>query len=173
MSSTKLLESLTNENIYIKKNKNMFKIVDENNKKFILLSPKMYVPFGTENYGKKIILNLEFSYLEKNNVMYNFYSTIKSLDSLLKILKSIDDIDLTNYEYISCIKERPEKYSSLLRTNIKKYGKKIITNIESDDKSKTLYEIKNNYVKVLLELDGLWIWNNKYGVNWVVKTIYA
>lgn len=166
-----ILQKINDNELEFHKNKNFYDLL-YNNKKIQLLSPKIKIPFGIENFGNNLILNLELINND-NNKMYNFTSIIKSLDTFLKNQKSIVNNNLENLLYVSCIKNRPEPFNPLLRTKIKKYGKKIITEIISECKSKTLYDInKNSYISVLLKLDNVWINNGKYGMNWTVEKIY-
>lgn len=149
--------------------KNNFYEIKYDNKKIKLLISKVKAPFGVENFGKNLILNLEFFDCYKNNDMYNSLSIIKSLDTFLKNNTTIGQ----NLLYLSSVKDRPEPYFPLLRTNIKKYGKKIITQTISKCNTKTLYDInKNIYISVLLVLDNVWMHNGKYGINWCIEKIY-
>ena len=164
-----ILEKINEDNIKLVECKNGYQLlyIDKNNfnKKIKITTPKLYVPFGIENFGNKLILNLEFSKYKTNNFVYNFYAIIKSLEKYV--------INLNKGLYTSCIKDRPEPYEPLLRANIKKYGKKILTNIVSKCNTKTLYDIdKNSYIHVELELNNIWLSNGKYGINWDIETIY-
>jgi hypothetical protein len=142
-------------------------------KKFKIMSPFVKIPFGPENFGRNLVLNLELINYDKNNDMYNFISIIRSLDTFLLNSEKIGENNVQSLSYLSSIKDRPKPYYPLLRTNIKKYGKKIITETISKCNSKTLYDVqKGNYVKVLLELDNIWMYNGKYGINWSIDKIY-
>jgi hypothetical protein len=169
-----ILEKINEDNIIITECKKGYNLlyIDKNNfnKKINIITPKIYVPFGIENFGNKLILNLEFSKYKTNNCVYNFYAIIKSLE---KYVNTSLNISSNKETYVSCIKDRPEPYEPLLRTNIKKYGKKIITNIVSKCNTKTLEDInKNSYIHVELELNNIWISNGKYGINWDIITIF-
>jgi hypothetical protein len=164
-----ILEKINEDNIILVECKNGYQLLysDKNNlnKKIKITTPKIYVPFGIENFGNKLILNLEFSKYKTNNIVYNFHAIIKSLENYV--------INLNKGIFVSCIKNRPDPYEPLLRTNIKKYGKKILTNIVSKCNTKTLDDInKNSYVYFELELNNIWISNGKYGINWDILNIY-
>jgi hypothetical protein len=166
-----------NDLIIIEKTANQhgifYKNADNSIIKFQMTTPILNVPFGIENYGNNLILNLEI--MEINNYVHNFISILKSIDAFFSSLQNINNIDLTKLKYVSCYKERDPPYKPLLRTNIKKFRKKILTEIISDDNCTTLYEItkdQNNKIKTIIELDNLWITNTSYGLNWsVIKII--
>lgn len=167
-----ILEKITNNEIQFLKKKNVYKMqYDDKNIK--ILSPKLKIPFGVENFNNKLILNLELD-KNKNNDTHNFSSIIKSIENYLINLDRICDVELKNFTYCSSYKNRPDPFCPLLRTSIKKYGKKILTKICSKSDLKTLHDIKkNDYISVLLEIESIWVYGDKYGINWTLNTIYA
>lgn len=167
-----ILQKIDNNELEFFKKRNFYEIKYDG-KKIKMLSPKVKVPFGVENFGKNLILNLELVDCKKNNKMHNFLSIIRSLDTFLQNCEKVGEHNVQNLTYLSNVKDRPEPFFPVLRTNIKKYGKKIITQMISKCNTKTLHNIdKGMYVTVLLELDNIWMYNGKYGINWSVEKIY-
>lgn len=146
-------------------------------------TPSMAIPFGVEKYNYKEIVNLEFTGLNENNSVYNFYSKIKQIDTFMINLSKYENFaeklkftpsqDLLNKlrgkDYVSCIRQRPGKFDSLLRVHIKKTGKKYTTEIvkyvEGQKVYTSLSEIKGKSGKFRLELGSLWITNTKFGLT--------
>jgi hypothetical protein len=152
------------EKINLKKKKNKFEI-KYNDKDIKILLSNIKIPFGIENYGRNLILNIELD-KTKNNDIHNSISMIEKLENYVK------NLNLENNTYVSSIKER-ESYLPLLRTNIKKYGKKIITKVKCNSGVKTLYDLqKNQNISILLIPDNIWLYNGKYGINWLCEIIY-
>jgi hypothetical protein len=171
-----ILVKINDQNINIRKsmqNDNMYQILDKYNQKLSFTSPYIRIPFGLEKYKKdKMCLNLEFTNYKTNNTIHNFMATIKTIDTFFQDLKTINNIDLTTKKYISCFKERPDEYDPLLRTNIKITKRQMHIEIVSDFPN-TVFDLENNQtIKTELEIDNLWIYDDKYGLNWIVKKIY-
>jgi len=167
-----------NYNLYIRSFGKLVKIK--------LKTPKLKIPFGVEDYMNQKILNIEFTKLESNNQVYNFYNTIKNLDSFFTKMSSYSEdnkkIDLKfvspdfidkikGKTYMSCIKERPKPFDPLLRTYLKQVKNNILTKFLDNNKNLVFYnEIKNKYGNFILEVSGLWIREDKFGLIINVST---
>lgn len=174
-----ILEQLNNDNLYFRKRGNVYEVNHMTKKrglqKLSFRTPKVKVPFGPELFNKKLYLNVEFTNYEANNNVYNFMAIIKSIDNYFRDLAEICDKNVSDLEYYSNIKERPDGYDPLLRTNIKKKGRNILTKVLSSngDSISTIYSIeKNSYISLDLELDSVWIYNDSYGINWNILNIF-
>ena len=93
-------------------------------KNIVIETLAMKIPYGVEKYNYNQILNIEFSDIKKNDMMYNKYiifSTVDSFFSKLTYNKKLQrkfGVCLYNKSYIPSI--RTSRLSSLLRTYIKK-----------------------------------------------------
>lgn len=163
-----------NYKIYIKR--------DGKNSRIKLKTSLLYVPFGVEKFYSKYIMNLSFHNLDTNNDTHNFYSSMLDIDTFFMNIKEMDiptDIKLLigNKMYVSCIRVS-DGYKPLLRTHIKIIKKKIITKfISHNDPELCISEknIKNKKGYFTIELGGLWINNDSYGLIWYLNggRVYA
>jgi hypothetical protein len=154
-------------------NDNIFKLTYDN-VKVNFWSPKILLPFGLDNEYNKYLIRLE---LDEEKIEHVHFKKI-----LLQIEKNIKDkLELNSNEFKSIIKHR-ESNKDLIELKIKTFKNNIITKIEYEDKEnnylKTIYDLpKQSYVKVLLEIDGIWDYridkkeNNKVGLTVFVNKI--
>lgn len=170
------------ENIQISSiNDKTFTINENKNgklKKYVIKTPIMKIPFGVETYQGKYILNLEFTNKNKDDHVKLFHDLINNIDDYFRTLKGIqvDDrlLDLSkNKNYYTCVKNRPNEFDPLLRTNIKKNKNIIITEIvDKNNDPKTLFDLKpNNQIVAFIEISNLWIHDDMYGLYFNVKKI--
>jgi len=158
-----------NYKIYIKKgNKNC---------RIRLLTSILSIPFGIEKYFNKYILNLSFFNIKENNSAHNFYSVLLDIDKYFMNIKDVDTapIDLKllvkDKTYMSCIRET-SPYPPLLRTHIKIVKNSIITKfISYNDVNLCIPEdkIKNKKGYFTIELSGLWVNKDSYGLIWYLN----
>lgn len=168
-----ILFNINKNNIKFEKRGNLYSIYYISNydkKKFEFDTPKLLAPFGAEYFKNKIYINLEIK--ETTNTSYNLKSIIEQIDDYFKELKMIGPEDVSNLQYYSNLKNRSNN-NSLLKTNVKVAKGNILTNIFSDSNIATIDDIiKGSYVKCNIILDSVWIYGNKYGINWVIQDIY-
>jgi len=168
------------ENIHISSLNDKTYVINENKdgklKKYVIKTPIMKMPFGVEKYQDKYIINLEFTD-KTTDVMKHFYNLLTDIDNYFRSLQGINVdgkfITLKDKSYYSCIKKRPNDYDPLLRTNIKKNKNIIITEIKGRDGGPiTLFDLKpNNQIIAFLEINSLWINDDKYGLYYNIKRI--
>ncbi|AYV78813.1 MAG: hypothetical protein Edafosvirus36_3 [Edafosvirus sp.] len=164
--------------VYLMTEKKNYRILFSG-KKLKINSLKVKIPFGTEKYNNKDIVNIELINYKKTNGNYNFYSSIKQIDYIFKHLLE-DDIhnnlkntlpygfekEIAGKHYMSCIKENENvKFNPLLRTHLKN------TVITKNNNHMTKFEIKGTYAKVELELGSLWTTPTNYGIIWFINKI--
>lgn len=127
-------------------------------------SPFVSAPFGIESYNNKPILNIELE-TDKDNEIYNFYTEILKIDTLIKNIticnyindESIRDL-IKGKQFVSCIRNGMKGY--LIRTYVKQG-----INICSEDKKQTysFSNVKGKKIMVSLDVGHLWIMNDTYG----------
>lgn len=123
----------------------------------ILCAPECTIPFGTEKYNGKLIVNLEFldnnDFINSIKAIENAFSNIKNENYIQVPNDLLDDIKSCNF--ISSVKDR-----SIV--NNKKF------HLRCHVKKEILYE---KLKSVEIKLDHLWINKNNssdYGLCWVI-----
>jgi hypothetical protein len=135
---------------------------------------KILCPFGIDNEYNKLLIKLE---LENDNIYAeHLKKVILHLENLIKKKLNIED-----NEFKSIIKKRNGK-CDILELRIKNSKNNILTKIEYQDNTtnylKTIYDLpKQSYLKVQIEINGLWDYrtekkeNNKVGLIVYAKNI--
>lgn len=170
---------INNTNLY-----DMYLMTEKKNYRILFLGQKLRInslkikfPFGVEKYNNKEVLNMELINYNKTNGNYNFYSSIKQIDYVIKNIISTEmqnnlknplpfgfHKEIAGKHYMSCIKEFGN-FNPLLRTHIKK------TIVKQNTDSITRYELKGKFARVELECGALWVNQTNYGIIWYVTTI--
>lgn len=144
-------------NIYRVNNK--YYNITYNNESITINNLICHVPFGTEKYNDKLLLNIELLDTNFNN---NILSKINSIEKY--IIKKFPNLGL-----LSCVKK--SKLGHLLRTHflkntecyiLKKNNDKIII----DETNLNLADCEIN-----LTLKGIWINDNNYGLYFAINSI--
>lgn len=187
-----------NYNIYCtinnKSNVDTSKVIINNKDKINIITPIMYIPFGSERYRYNNILNIKFSDLNNNKEMYQFYNTINRIDNffirfscdtdMIKQMNNLE-IDLEKKEgkyngfdiqkelyskvYLSSIRTI-KNGDPLLRTYIKCNKKTFYKYDENENIKYISYKnIKSMYGKFILHLETLWTSYKNYGLIWYVE----
>ena len=126
------------------------------NTKYLIKLPSVKCPFGIEEFNKKIYLNVE---LKKDDFDHQ---------SLLKDILSIETYLLkdTNKEKISNIKS-----NVLFKLTVPQMRNKILAKCYKDKKEISLFDLKGNICDIIIEINSIWQFDNKAGVQFTVKTI--
>jgi hypothetical protein len=113
-------------------------------------------PFGPEEFKNKIYLNVE---LKKDNIDHQ---------TLLKDIILIENYLLkdTSKEKISNIKN-----DILFKLTIPIIKNKIITKIYKNQKETDIFEVKGKNCDIIIEINSVWQFGDKSGVQFTVKTI--
>jgi hypothetical protein len=127
-----------------------------NKSKYNLKLFSVRCPFGIEEFNGKIYLNVE---LKKDNDDHQ---------SLLKDIKLIENYLLkdTSKEKVSNIKNE-----TLFKLTISQISKKIITKCYKDQKEVSLFDVKGQTCDIIIEINTIWQFGEKSGVQFTVKTI--
>jgi hypothetical protein len=128
------------------------------NTNIILNTPKVFFPFGIENFNGKLILNVELD-LNQDNESYNFFVSYLQIDENIK--------KIVGKDIKSNIKYRESKKVHL-RVHLKK---------ETEIMKKNSLEIcsfsdlKKKYGYIDLELGNLWTYGSNIGFTVYAKRI--
>jgi len=163
---TNKISDYTLENIIFGSNRfgyNIFELYKGEKRKISFTTPIMKIPFAIEKYGKKEIVNLEFTNYNDDNDTYNFFMTLKKLDQLmlqpmnlrLTLPKGFLE-DISNKTYISFLKEK-KYFDPIMRTT---YKGDIIGDLG-----------KGSLAKCIVDIDSLWKTKTSYGVLLKTKLI--
>lgn len=151
-----------------------------NSQLITLNSPPMRIPFGPEKYGFMDVINLQFTNKDRNNIMYNFYSQIISIDRFFEKIgydkKFQDKLNLSsdfknfiaNKDYQSAIKMNL-KFDPLLRCQLKKKGTMLETIVEKDGIQFPIFNTKGEMVTIKIFVNNIWANQNNFGLTWVVE----
>jgi hypothetical protein len=124
----------------------------------IFTSPIVRTPFGIENFKNKQNINVEFTGLTHDNEVSNFYSYLKSVEENIQNLQ-LEDVDLSELDFVSSFKQTG-KFDPMIRVNI-------------DNDSEIPYDgcPKNTKIKAIIKLKKIWIWNERWGLYWVIERL--
>tara|TARA_B100001248_G_C27334244_1_gene433010 strand:- start:74 stop:553 length:480 start_codon:yes stop_codon:yes gene_type:complete len=124
----------------------------------IFTSPIVRTPFGIENYKNKQNINVEFTGMAHDNEVSNFYSYLKGIEEKIQNLH-LDDVDLSELDFVSSFKQSG-KFDPMIRINI-------------DNDSEIPYDgcSKNTKIRAIIKLKKIWIWNERWGLYWVIDRL--
>lgn len=148
------LDKLDNEKIKLKKMSKYVKI-RYNNSRLMLNTPLLKV--SSINIGKKIS-SISLSINNENDKEYNFGKSMVDLDKFIfnSVKENRDWFEEVNYNYIGLINENEITFKFRDSDNIK---------IKCNGESINIKELKKNYlVKVIFDVSGIFINNNKFGI---------
>lgn len=152
------------------KNKKFINILEETQQIKMTLN-NVFLPFGTEKYNDKNIINLELEKL--NNTHNNYISIISSIEEKIKN-KNIDlDINclqhLTNKIFFPTLKT--SKLGYLLRTHLLSSTNIYILKKNNDKLIIDGSNLTNATCDISLLLKGIWITDANYGLYWEIQSI--
>lgn len=141
-----------------------FKQIYHDGKVLQFWTPKMLMPFGIDNEYGKYILKLEFD--DNKNEEHAYFK--KVILHIEKLIKKKLEIENDSEQWKSIIKKRENK-SDIIELRIKNIKNNIQTEIlnnndtdaensmENTNYLKTIFDLKKQtYMKVLIEINGLW-----------------
>ena len=137
----------------------------------LLETPWMDAPFGICNYSStenKFYIDLSFNGYNYDTEIKNFYRVIDSIDNfVINFIDNIDDKKENSYNrQIKYNKNNPPimKLKIYKNTQIFDIYNNEITHLDVKPKSK---------VQALICCNGLWFFENKWGLSWKVYKIYV
>jgi len=124
----------------------------------IFTSPIVRTPFGIENYKNKQNINVEFTGIKHDNEVSNFYSYLKGIEENIQNLQ-LEDVDLSELDFVSSFKQTGN-FDPMIRVNL-------------DNDSEIPYDgcPKNTKIKAIIKLKKIWIWNERWGLYWVIDRL--
>lgn len=153
------------DDIYIKKSIRNSYDIKLNNKTIEFITPELYVPFGIENKFNNYFLNLELVKTRDENVeLFQYF--IESLES-----KLIDLLEIPKEIFNSQL--RITENNVLVYTKLFQRNNKILTNFKNkENENLNIFSLpKNTYVKLILIIDKIWNYNDKFYYKLKIKEI--
>ena len=138
--------------------KAIYNKVDKNRYQIKLLSVRC--PFGIEDFNSKLYLNVELK--NDNHDHQTMAKDIQLIENYL--LKD------SNKEKNSNIKNNKAN-DTLFKMTIPQINKKIITKCYNKQKECNIYDVKGATCDIIVEINTIWEFGNKIGVQFMVKTI--
>lgn len=146
-------------------------------------TPWMDAPFGVCQYNNskdklegKYYIDLSFNGYNYDNEIRNFYKVIESIDNY--VINFIDNNyssttntnDSCNYNHQIRYNKNNPKYPPTLKLKIFKNNTKIVDmfNTETEVKDFCEYIQPNAKIQALIRCNGLWFFDNKWGLSWKV-----
>ena len=141
-----------------------------NNENLKLYLSNIYLPFGGEKYLDKIIINIEF---DNENIHHNIVSKLDTIDN--KILEKKYEADIASQfilntrGYMKSLKE--SKCGHIQRTHLLKNTDIYIGKSDGEKINIDYSSLKKTYCDIEIQLKGIWLTENNYGLYWVVNSI--
>ena len=154
----------------ILKNKKFINILEDTHQIRLTLN-NVLLPFGTEKYNDKNIINIE---LEKdNNTHNNYISILDSIENKVKNKEINLDINalqnLINKTFLPTMKT--SKLGYLLRTHLLSSTEIFILKKNNDKLLIDSSNLNNSTCNLSLLLKGMWITESNYGLYWEINSI--
>jgi hypothetical protein len=147
-----------------------FYIIQNNNMNIEINLDNVLLPFGSEKYNDKIIINIE---LENNNINNNIISKLTKLEvNILNCninMNSINKNILKNKGILSIIKN--SKLGNIIRTHLLKNTEIFILKKNGEKINIDHTNLVNSECDIKLDLKGIWLNDNNYGLYITIKSI--
>lgn len=156
------------DNIYLVKSKSNYIIYSDHKKKdrIQLKLCNVRCPFGVEKYMGKEIINFEFQNKKNDNISINNYNTIIIIDNYFKKISK----ELDNVGYMSCMR-CTYGCDPLLRTHVSSKNNLITTIVKKENENLSIYDIKDKFCDIVIELSSIWKRTDSYGLIITIKEI--
>ena len=154
------------EDLIIKKTtKNFFQINIKNNDKFENLKFNIKdcnLPFGLEQYNNKYLINIEVDNVE-------FINLVRLLE---KNLISLLNNEINDTFELKSVFHKKQNYKLLCKCHIKMNKNTIISKYINNNQELSIFKIeKNEKYNIQLEISGIWIYKNTYGLYININSI--
>jgi hypothetical protein len=160
---------LTNKCNIFNGSKNFY-IIQKDNKNIEIILENVYIPFGSEKYNDKFIVNFE---LENTNLNNNIISKLISLENNIKngdiIFSNINKNIILSKGLTPTIKN--SKLGHIIRTHLLKNTEIFITKKNGDKLILDHNNLQSANCDAILNLNGLWISENNFGLYITIKSI--
>ena len=129
-------------------------------------TPRMYVPFGLENYKKTYSMNLQFRHIKENSEMQDFLEFKKLFKQ-----KLINKLNINEEEFITQVKYN-NKYDPMLMTKFLVKSDNIVCNVKNNNEYLNIYDIGQKfYCKCLIYIDKVWYFRGRYSYKLKIKEL--
>ena len=143
-----------------------------NQSQFLVTTPLMKCLFGIQKNGNQFSMSLQFTNLQEDSVIKQFFDFIENLQFYCMARIGLDEIDADNF--ISQIKyDKRGKYDPNLSVKIPFHYNRFQTEILSESSNDVnLFQIQGfTPMKCDIYLDKIWKMNDKFHMKWKCKTI--
>ena len=143
-----------------------------NQNQFVVTTPLMKCLFGIQKSGNQFSMSLQFTDLQEDSVMKQFYDFIETLQFHCMARIGLDETDADNF--ISQIKyDKKGKYDPNLSVKIPFHYNRFQTEIFSETSNDVnLFQIQGfTPMKCDIYLDKIWKMNDKFHMKWKCKAI--
>ena len=143
-----------------------------NQSQFLVTTPLMKCLFGIQKNGNQFSMSLQFTNLQEDSVMKQFFDFIENLQFYCMARIGLDETDADNF--ISQIKyDKRGKYDPNLSVKIPFHYNRFQTEIFSESSNDVnLFQIQGfTPMKCDIYLDKIWKMNDKFHMKWKCKTI--
>ena len=176
MSVIKNSEKTYSENNDINKDHPCFGYVNIhylNNPILYITTPPMKCLFGVKKNSNNFQMNLQFTDLEENNKMKDFYDFVQNIEFMCMKYLDLDENNLD--KFVSQIQhDKNNRYEPNLLVKIPFHYNQFLTDLYSDNSSVlNIFTIKNfQLMECDLYIDKLWKMNDKFYLKWKCKIIH-
>lgn len=147
-----------------------FYIIQNNNFNIEINLQNVLLPFGSEKYNDKIIINIE---LENNNINNNIISKLNKLEENIANceinMNMINKNLLKTKGILSILKQ--SKLGNIIRTHLLKNTEIYILKKNGEKIDIDHSNLVNSECDIKLDLKGIWLNDNNYGLYITIKTI--
>ena len=176
MSVIKNSEKTYSENNDINKDHPCFGYVNIhylNNPILYITTPPMKCLFGVKKNSNNFQMNLQFTDLEENNKIKDFYDFVQNIEFMCMKYLDLDENNLD--KFVSQIQhDKNNRYEPNLLVKIPFHYNQFLTDLYSDNSSVlNIFTIKNfQLMECDLYIDKLWKMNDKFYLKWKCKIIH-
>lgn len=150
--------------------KNKIIYIKFNSQTLLVKTPVLTTPFGVNTIENNYYLDFS-SDIEEDDIN-SFFNWIRAFESKIQKLMPEINPDLTESNFVSCLKNSYSNYENL-RTKIEYKNKQANIDIYSKYKDKDLLKkLKQGKMYSLLKCQPIWIMNNKWGYSWRAQKIF-
>ena len=143
-----------------------------NQSQFVVTTPPMKCLFGIQKNGNQFSMSLQFTNVQEDSIMKQFYDFIENLQFYCMAKIGLDETDCDNF--ISQIKQdKKGKYDPNLSVKIPFNYNRFQTEIFSESSSDVnLFQIQGfTPMKCDIYLDKIWKMNDKFYMKWKCRAI--
>jgi hypothetical protein len=147
-----------------------FYIIQKDNLNIEIRLDNVYLPFGSEKYNDKLIVNFE---LEDNNNNNNIISKLLSLENNIKdgniIFENVNKNIILSKGLSPIVKK--SKLGHIIRTHLLKNTEIYIPKKNGEKMMIDNSNLQYAYCDAIIDLKGIWLTENSFGFYLTIKSI--